>query len=228
IGTMGTALCLVGAASGGPLGAALWTLSGGILTQAALMGTQVSLGLRPIPDEHAIIIGGLYFATYLLMWRSDRAQRSIVDTAPIDAVVRREELERHQERQAAVVVHETVLRDLALIAHGPLQLTDFDRSRLRRDLDEMLAWRAPTAEAPPAELPGNDFYDIIREFQWRGLSVDVGGNSYALELLRPGDREALLGAMRAALGNVLEHSGESTAEIFIDQSADRLTVMVVD
>jgi hypothetical protein len=228
IGTAGSALCFVGAVTGGALGGAAWTLVGVATTHIALISTQLSLGNPPQIDQHALMMAFLYASTYYLLWRSDRMQRGLVSTAPIQAEVRREEYERQRERRAAVVVHETVLRDLALIAHGPLQLTDFDRVRLQRDLDEITAWRSPAPEEPLSSLPRDDFYDIIRDFQWRGLSVDVGGNSYALEMLATHDRDALLGAMRAALDNVLEHSGESTAEIFIDQGPDRLTVMVVD
>lgn len=228
VGTMSTAMCLVGAVSGGALGGAAWTLVGVILGQVAFVCTRWSIGLRPEVDQYALIIGGIYFFTYLLLWRNDQVQQRLVNIAPIQAEVQREEYERQRERRAAVVVHETVLRDLALIAHGPLQFNDYDRVRLRRDLDEITAWRSPEERESPAQLPRDDFYDIIREFQWRGLSVDVGGNSYALEILGEDDREALFGAMRAALDNVLAHSGESAAEIFIDRGPDRLTVMVVD
>lgn len=228
VGTIGTALTLTGAAAGGALGGAMWALVGIVLSQTAVMGTQSFVGAPITPDEYALLIGFLYFATYLLMWFSDRAQQRLVDTQPIAAEVEREENERQRGRRAAVVVHETVLRDLALIAHAPLSLTDHDRARLRRDLDEIRAWRSSVESDAPEQVPRSDFYDIIREFQWGGLSVDVGGNSYMIDSLRPGDREALLGAMRAALDNVLQHSGRTTAEVFIDHSTDRLTVMVVD
>ncbi|MCW4386456.1 ATP-binding protein [Salinibacterium sp. SYSU T00001] len=227
VGTVGTAVGLVGAMSGGALGGAIWTFCAALLAQAAVMGTQLVLGVPVTPDSYALIIASVYLVTYLAMWRNDRMGSRIVNTEPIVAEVEREEHERHRERQAAVVVHETVLRDLALIAHGPLQLTDFDRVRLRRDLDEIRAWRTEPANVA-SPTPRDDFYDIIREFQWRGLSVDVGGSSYALEQLGEADREALLGAVRAALDNVLEHSGETRAEVFIDQGLDRLTVMIVD
>lgn len=228
VGTIGTAIALTGAASGGALGGAVWSLAGTLLAESAVIGTQAAFGLPIQPDSYAMVIGLLYFSTYLLMWFSDRTQQRLVDTQPIVAEVQREEHERQQERRAAVVVHETVLRDLALIAHGPLSLTDHDRARLRRDLDEIRAWRSPVDTDAPERPPESDFYEIIREFQWSGLSVDVGGSSYMIDSLAPADREALLGAMRAALDNVLQHSGRTTAEVFIDHGTDRLTVMVVD
>src|SRR5690606_31020874 len=180
------------------------------------------------PDSYALLIGFLYFSTYLLMWFSDRTQQQLADTEPIAAEVQREEHDPQRERRAAVVVHEPVLRDLSLIGHGRLSLTDYDRARLRRDLDEIRAWRSPADADAHGHLPESDFYEIIREFQWSGLSVDVGGSSYMIDSLAPADREALLGAIRAALDNVLQHSGCTTAEVFIDHGTDRLTVMVVD
>ncbi|QEE61919.1 sensor histidine kinase [Salinibacterium sp. dk2585] len=228
VGTIGTAIALTGAAAGGALGGAVWSLAGTLLAQVAVIGAQLRVGMPIEPDTYALLIGLLYFSTYLLMWFSDRTQQQLVDTEPIAAEVEREEYERQRERRAAVVVHETVLRDLALIAHGPLSLTDYDRARLRRDLDEIRAWRSPIDADAPEQLPESDFYGIIREFQWSGLSVDVGGNSYMIDSLAPDDREALLGAMRAALDNALQHSGRATAEVFIDHGTDRLTVMVVD
>lgn len=228
VSTMGTAVALVGAASGGALGGVIWTGFGILVTQLAVLGTQIIVGIPLAVDNYAAIIGSLYLVTYLLMWRSDRVQRRLVDTEPIEAEVEREENERQRERRAAVVVHETVLRDLALIAHGPLSLTDHDRARLRRDLDEIAAWQSPTSPDAPEPAQRGDFYDIIREFQWCGLSVDVGGNAYLIDSLEHEGREALLGAVRAALDNVFEHSGRSTAEVFIDNDVDRLTVMVVD
>lgn len=155
-------------------------------------------------------------------------QTKMADTNPLEAAIARGEVERRQERRAATVVHDTVLRDLALIAHGDLTLAEHDRERLRRDLDEIKVLRLPDGERMPQPGARADFYTIIREFQWRGLTVDVGGSSYLIDLLGDEDRTALLSAMEAALDNVIAHSGRTSAEVFIDHGGDTLTVMVVD
>lgn len=226
VNTIGTALVLVGAVTGEALGGVAWTCAGLAVTQVTVMGMQAYMGVPPAPDIYAGMTSIVILGTYLLLWRNERIQARLADMAPVEAEVRREQDEQAAQRRHAAIVHETVLRDLALVAHGPPQLNDFDRARLRRHVEAIAERREPGG--PDHDLPGGDFYDIVREFQWRGLSVDVGGTSYAVGLLAPSVREALLGAVRAALDNVLEHSGQTHAEIFIDQGVDGLTLMVID
>lgn len=245
LGSIGTALGLVGAVTGGPLAGFLWTVAGAAVTQGTIVGVQIALGLTVRLDFHALIIASLYAVTYLMLWRADRLLTAMdPDTNRVSQAELGEEHLRRQ-RRAAIIVHETVLRDLAVIAHGPTALSEHDRERVRRHVVQLRHWRDRAnqpddhADAPPEvpdpELlpdddlaPHADLYDLIREFQWSGLSIDIGGSGYALELLEPEDRAALLGAVRAALDNVAQHSGQNRAELFIDHAGGRVSVMVVD
>lgn len=228
VGSMGTALTLVGTARGGALAAAAWILAGQFVGQGALVATQILVGRPPIFDAPALFVGFLFLVLNLALWRHDRAQSEyMLDRKHIDAGVARDEATRKSTTRAAAIVHETILRDLALVAHGAGQLSDLERNRLRRNLDDIAAGHLVHL-IEPMDVPRNDFYEIVHEFQWRGLSIDVGGNSYALELLSASDRDAMLGAMWAALDNVLAHSGKTSAEVFIDHAPDRLTLMIVD
>jgi len=90
--------------------------------------------------------------------------------------------------------------------------------------------RASEADELPAEDAGlrNELARIASEFQWRGLSLHVTGSARAHHVLAAPVADALLAAVRAALENVVRHSGVTTAEVEVIADPDQVTMMVTD
>jgi hypothetical protein len=227
-GGFAAALALVGA-SGRHLSAAAWTVSGIVAGQGALMGTEWAMGLSPGPDAHALALGGIVLAADLVFWHTARQHRNSPDMASHEAEAMRQEIARQEMTRRVAIVHETILGDLSLVANGDTTMSERDRSRLRRDAEAVSEGRARVVSvAPSAGLPPDDLFDVVRDAQWRGMTINVAGSSKHLDVLGSAERDALLGGVRAALDNVIQHSGVSAAEVFVDRDSDALTVMVVD
>jgi signal transduction histidine kinase len=73
-----------------------------------------------------------------------------------------------------------------------------------------------------------ELLSVVSDLQWRGLTVEVSGRGSAIARLSKPARAAALNAIRAALENVLEHAGTESADLFIDDNADQVMIMVVD
>ncbi|TQL47302.1 signal transduction histidine kinase [Homoserinimonas aerilata] len=224
------ALCLIGPATGRELGAMAWNAAGYLTGQGTLLLGEALSGQPLRFNSLATVVFICFSCVLLIMKRTRRIEARILpEDDTVEAEFERHEEERRQSNRAAVIVHETILSDLALVAHGSVQLGEAERARLRRNLE--LVGRARVDHSHHTAVVAmlrNDLYEIVSEFQWRGLTIDIGGDSSCLELLSLPEREALMGAIRAALENVRAHSGEDSVEIFIDQAIDRLTVMIVD
>lgn len=68
----------------------------------------------------------------------------------------------------------------------------------------------------------------MSDLQRRGLNVEVSGTTNAsLDVAAPA-MGAALGAMRACLENVLQHSGTDSAELVLGHTDDAATMMVID
>lgn len=223
------ALCAIGAVTGRPIGGIQWTtaaLIAGELTSALVqlsVGRSVELGIGPLLAYLLIVT--------LMLWlrRSATNQASgVPDERRIDEETLRLEQERDAEARAAAVIHDTVLSDLAAIVHGRVVLTEHDRAHLRENMRRLTSAMAGSPE-PTASVPVDlELLGVVRDLQWRGLSVEISGSGSALSLLDPPTRTAALGAIRAALENVLAHAGTSSADLFIDDNPDEVMVMVVD
>lgn len=222
-----TALAVVGTVAGRELSGLVWTIVGTIVGQGTLLAIQVSFALSPSPDLAAGIISVLYSSLFLLLWHSDRKQRVLATSEVLGDDQERQEELRYRESWEAAIVYETVLGDLALVAHGASKLSEAERARLLRTVGSVSSVALPSEQEPTAGRP-SDFYGVISEFQWRGLSIDVSGDSGAIDDLATAVKLALLGALRSALDNVLMHSERTSAEVFIDLDTDNLTIMIVD
>lgn len=224
------ALCAIAAVTGNALGGVVWCTAGFAAGNATSAAVQLWLGLQPVLGVEPFVAFCLIVVLMLWLWLSGRSQkRRVPDLRVAEVETVRLEDERDAETRAAAVIHDTVLSDLVAIVHGDDVLTERDRKRLRDDvrrLREAIArggeWESPTGAVE------TDLLAVVSELQWKGLSVDVSGDSSALALLSVPNRVIALNAVRAALENVLKHAGTTTADLFIDTAADRVMIMVVD
>lgn len=223
------ALCAIGAITGRPIGGIQWStaaLLAGELTSVAVqfaLGLRVALGIGPLLAYLLIVI--------LMLWirRSATNQAArMPDGRSIDEETKRLEEERDAEARAAAIVHDTVLSDLAAIVHGRVVLTEHDRKHLRDNIQRLNSAMAGTSEPTASGRVDLDLLGVVSDLQWRGLSVEISGAGSALSLLDPPTRTATLSAISAALENVLVHAGTTSADLFIDDNADEVMIMVVD
>jgi signal transduction histidine kinase len=136
-------------------------------------------------------------------------------------------------RRTTAVVHDTLLNDLAVVMNAPDRIDERTRERLLTDLETLRGadWISASAAVDlPAADAGlrNDLARLASEFQWRGLSLHITGSAIAHHVLAPDVVDALLGALRAALENVLRHSGVTTVEVEVIADPEHVTVMVTD
>ena len=120
-----------------------------------------------------------------------------------------------------------------VVMNAPDRIDRRTRDRLLADLETLRGadWISASAAVDlPAEDAGlrNELARLASEFQWRGLSLHLTGSPLAHHVLAPEVATALLGALRAALENVIRHSGVTTAEVEVIADADNVTVMVTD
>ena len=93
------------------------------------------------------------------------------------------------------------------------------------DWDEV---RAPKNHDTRTADLRNRLTAVASDFQWRGLTVDVSVDEDVRLGLGVEASEAAVGAVRACLENVLQHSGESSAELILGADSGEVTIMVVD
>jgi len=131
-------------------------------------------------------------------------------------------------------VHDTVLNDLAVVMNAPDTLDSRVRQALSDDLDTLEggAWMRATASVPVHDEEQarirNEIARVASDFRWRGLTVNVTGAGVGVYVFADGAGEALVGALRATLENVLKHSGTTIADVEIMYSDDEVTFMISD
>ena len=222
------ALCAIGAVTGTPVSGIQWSTAGLLAGEVAstalqlVMGRTVELGIGPFLAWLLIVV--------LMLWirRSARAQSSVPDPRNVDEETLRLEAERDAEARAASVVHDTVLSDLAAIVHGRVVLTEHDRQHLRQNVARLSAAMSGTVDATECWSVDEELLGVVSDLQWRGLTVEVSGRGSAIAELSLPARTAALDAIRAALENVLAHAGTESADLFIDDNADQVMIMLVD
>ncbi len=136
-------------------------------------------------------------------------------------------------RRTTAVVHDTLLNDLAIVMNAPDRLSERARERLLGDLETLRGAEWITASANvglPQEDAGlrNALSRLVSEYQWRGISIHVTGSALARHEITAEAVAALLGAIRAALENVAQHSGVTTAELEVISEPGAVTVMIAD
>jgi hypothetical protein len=230
-----TALVLVGTNGQRPLPAVAWGLggfaAGGAATAIAYMqlGIPIQLGNGP-----GITLAN-YCAVYLCLSVIQRSQRQRVpDFLQLRSATRRIEAERTADQRAVALLHDTVLNDLALIINGPDKLDVRMTTRMLRDV-ETLANTSAVGVGPSDVLLDagdaamrNHVMSIVSDLQWRGLTVEVTGDTGAVYRMTQEVADAAAGALRASLENVLRHSGADAAEIIVSATDDAITWTVND
>jgi signal transduction histidine kinase len=245
------ALVLVGTVSGSALGAVGWGVLGFLAGAGVTVSVAVSFGLPPLLGGGPALTLISYAAAFTGVALIQRAGRHrMPDLALLREQTRRTELERVVDRRSAALIHDTILNDLALVAHAAPTLDARTRDRLRRDIHRVAQpvtadWPGPRPHltAPDGSRAADDgpeelgsvpprFTDAVmalaEDFQWRGLTVDVVVDSNTTIAPPPDSAAAALGALGAALENVLRHSGVDSAEIIVGADADRISLMLVD
>lgn len=229
------ALVLVGTAGHRPMPAVFWGI-GGFLAGAGvtvLVCAQLAIPIE-LGNAPALALAN-YCAAFLGLSLIQRAQRTRVpDYLQLRDQARQIEIARGIENRSVALLHDTVLNDLALIINGPEQLDGRMTARMLADVQTMsdsnILAEVPTAEvldAGDAALR-NLVMAIVSDFQWRGLNVEVTGDTGAEFRMAPEVVAAAAGALRASLENILAHSGAESAEIIVSLSNTAATWTVND
>jgi signal transduction histidine kinase len=231
----GMILALVSVSTLRPLVGAAWSLTGYSLSLVVAAITSAVTGLAFAPGWGPTIAFIVYVGCYLaLIAVRARENKRIPDLARLEEDTRRLAIENQFEQRAAAIVHDTVLSDLTAImnANGPLD--DRARARFRADVATLSdsAWLRESADpAPVAPLDAvlrNALETLVSDFQWRGLTVDVTGDSHEVIRVSPEAASSLVLAVRACLDNVLDHAQTGSAELVISTTTREVTIMVID
>lgn len=223
------AMCAIGAVTGRAIGGIQWTVGAllageltSVLVQVAL-GRSVTLGVGPL-------IAAVLVVTLMLWVRGSayNQSRGVPDERQIDEETVRLEREREAEERAAAVIHDTVLSDLAAIVHGRVVLTENDQRYLRDNMRRLTSAMAESFVPTASSAVDLGLLGVVKDLQWRGLSVEISGAGSALSQVDSETRTAALGAIRAVLENVLVHAETSAADVFIDDNPDEVMVMIAD
>ena len=230
-----TALILVGTSGPRPLPAVAWGIAGFAAGTAATVAVDLRLGIPIQLGNGPGITLANYCAVYLGLSLVQRTQRRRVpDFLQMRSETRRMEAARTTEQRAVALVHDTVLNDLALIINGPDVLDSRITNRMRDDLatlakTDLLASDDSTAVVDPSDGSlRNQMIQLVSDFQWRGLNVEVTGDTGTVAHMTKSAVTAAVGALRACLENVLTHSGADAAEIVISATDASVTWTVSD
>lgn len=228
-----TALVLVGALRGSARSGVLWTAAGFLLAELSLVVAFALAGRSPEIGVTALLGAIVVLVAYgALELGGARARRRAPDLDRLQRELELGDRERELERRAARVAHDTVLADLAIIAARPGPLDPGARARLERDLALASAGTVaidPDALSTPQRSPiADDLLELVREYQWSGVTVDVSGCDTLVVAVDEAVRAAVLGATRAALDNVVRHAATDRAELVVGERDGTLSVLIVD
>ena len=232
---VGIVLLLIGPVGTRTINGAWWCIAGYLLGVAAIGTAQTLLGLELRPGWGSLVSLVIYLSVIVTLsairWNRGR---SMPDFSAIEMETARVMGQRELQERAVALIHDTVLNDLSVVAHSAGGLDERGRARFLRDISEVSAATVrPThsQDSETGEQAGairNRLLALVREFQWQGLTVEVGSDDEAPLSLPAATTDALLGAVRSSLENVRKHSGVMGAEVVLNHSARELTVMVVD
>lgn len=228
-------LLLVGAVSSRLVDGVLWCTTGWAVGMTATATAQSALGLDIRPGYGPVVSLAIYLTIIVMFVLIRRSQRRFApDFASVEVETARMAGRRELEERAVALIHDTVLGDLVALANGRDNLDERTRARFLSDIATVTSARL---EPQVTESAGGDDTDgalreellaVISDFRWRGLTVDVSGGEFMSASLAPEAAEALVGAVRGCLENVVRHAGAANAELFLDQSEQSLSVMIVD
>ncbi|WP_106210064.1 hypothetical protein [Glaciihabitans tibetensis] len=214
------ALVLVGTASASPINAIGWGVAGYLAGQASVILVAFQFDVPPSTGAGPTLVLVNYVGVFLAIALIQRAQNGRVpDLRRLRQETELSDKQRDRERADAALLHDTILSDLSLIINSPPLIDDRVRARLLHDITTLAhpEWRddARRSAHPRDTEFRNAVTNLASEFHGRGLSVDVTIDPGAVADVPPTVVEAALGAARACLENVLNHSGEDSAELII-------------
>ena len=229
------ALVLVGAVGTRPLPAIAWGVGGFIVGEGVTLIVCLQLGTPLYFGNGPLITLANYCAAYVGLALIQRAQRRRVpDFLRLRQESRRIDHAVTRDQREVALLHDTVLNDLALVVNGPDRLDDRMRERMRQDVatlsrhSELVGIeQTEFVDANDASLR-NQLLLLVSDFQWRGLGVEVTGDTGRVARMTPDAVGAAVGALRACLENVLRHSGVLSAEIAFSAGDDFVTWTVSD
>ncbi|GAB2468868.1 signal transduction histidine kinase [Conyzicola lurida] len=228
-------LVLGGVSIARPLAGLRWSLLGYLLSLAVAVVSSLVVGV-PIepgwgPTIAVVVYAGAFVALVVV---NANQNKQIPDLVRLEDDTRRLAIENQFEQRAAAIVHDTVLSDLTAVMNSSGPIDARARERFRADVATLrdAAWLResadPAAVSPHDAVLRNALEALVSDFQWRGLSVDVTGDSSTVIRITPDASAALILAVRACLDNVLKHAGTSSAELVVSTTDEAVTVMVVD
>lgn len=228
------ALVLVGVTASSVLAGVLWSLAGFGLSMLTWLAVALLAGVPFVPGWGPLLTLAGSSAGYAALAAIQASlRRRVPDFDALEAQTRRAVLEENLTARVTAAVHDTLLNDLSLVMNAPDRLDDRMIASLRSDVATLTSaeWLAESSEVVTDEQDSeirNEVIRIINDLQWRGLTVHITGSGTGIVRLAPGVPEALIGAVRAALENVLRHSGTAVAELDLAYSDDAITVVVSD
>ncbi|MBA4247932.1 MAG: hypothetical protein C0444_06520 [Microbacterium sp.] len=226
-----TALCLVGAVTGRAINGVWWSIIAFVVAQSSLFVGLMIAGSSVQPGMGPAIVFGISLVSYLTLALAQRqAERQLQSLTSATAELVDADRRRVLEQRAAAVVHDTVLADLSALARSPGVLSDRTRTVLTEHLAAMSAMTVAD-EAPrttSASALRRAFLELAHEYQWSGVRVDVSGTELLDVEVSASTRHAVVGAVRAALDNVVKHAGTDRAELVAGIRDGVLSVLVVD
>jgi signal transduction histidine kinase len=229
------ALVLGGVALARPAIGLAWGLAGYVLATAVSIVSSLIVGVPIVPGWGPTIAFAVYAGGRVALAAASAAQlKRVPDLARLEEDTRRLSIENQFEQRAAALVHDTVLSDLTAVMNTSGPLDDRARARFRADVATLnnSAWLResadPSLDAPADAVLRNSLEALVSDFQWRGLRVDVTGDSATIIRISAEASSSLVSAVRACLDNVLLHAGTGSAELVISTTERAATVMVID
>ena len=213
----------------------LWLVLGYATSQIVLINVSALTG-KEFHLDFRVLVGTLIAAVAILVTpsllaKTTKKQESIDLSTE---VAQAESFRSDATREATMAVHDTLLATLSAIGMAkPGPMTD----ALRRNAEKQLAslnsanWVSSNVTheyVPDASMWSEALLDVIDEIEQAGLQVNMSGQAEALNLLSENQADALLAALAQCLTNVLEHSGQSAAEVVVLAADETITVTVID
>lgn len=226
-----TAVVLVGAVGSRAISGVLWTVAAFVAAQ-----TSLTVGFALVdPGAHSGVGPIIVFSISLLAYATlavaqSRTERQLESLDRAERELRQLDQRRALERRAAGVVHDTLLSDLVVLSQRTGSVDTQTRELLTRHLSILETGTVARTDSGATTVTAlyGDLLDLARDSRRSGVNVDLSGVE-ALDGEMPTEvRNAVRGAVQAALDNVARHARTSNAEVVAGIREGRLLVIVVD
>jgi len=228
------ALVMVGAAGAGLSVGVAWGTAGLLLAEGAALLAAIHTGVTVQPDFFTVSAYVLLIVVLVLAGLARRrgalAQPALLRAAHEDAA---SQLRFSLENRSIALLNDTAVAQLVALALAqPGELSPRLRTGLQdtlhvlRDTDWLTDGDSRAAGAGDPAASALAF--AVDRCRAGGLTVEVTGDTEALDRLTASvDRELALAAEHC-LGNVMLHAGVTAAEVSVESDDDSVSVMVTD